>query len=75
MPILANTYRVFNSNFNPQKEDVNSFFQTLDVDRNNKITLEDMEALCARYLTGTAPAVGYRFHDSRNTASQQNRPY
>jgi hypothetical protein len=39
MPILANTYRVFNSAFNPQKEDVNSFFETLDVDRNKKVTL------------------------------------
>jgi hypothetical protein len=63
MPILANTYRVFNSNFNPQKEDVNSFFDTLDVDHNKKITVEDMEALCVRYLTGTGAAnVGYRFH-------------
>lgn len=74
MPILANAYRVFNSNYNPQKEDVNSFFETLDVDRNRKVTLEDLEALCARYLTGTGPGIGYRFHDSRNTGSQQ-RPY
>ena len=42
MPILANTYRVFNSDYNPKKEDVNSFFETLDVDRNKKITIEDM---------------------------------
>lgn len=70
MPILANAYRVFNSNFNPQKEDVNSFFETLDVDHNRKITIEDMEALCERYLTGNAPAVGYKFHDSRNTGNQ-----
>lgn len=62
MPILANAYRVFNSNYNPQKEDVNSFFETLDVDRNRKVTLEDLEALCARYLTGTTSGVGYRFH-------------
>lgn len=71
MPILANTYRVFNSSYNPQKEDVNSFFETLDVDRNRKITLEDMEALCIRYLTGTTQGVGYKFKESRNTSSQQ----
>lgn len=42
LPILANAYRVFNSAFNPQKEDVNSFFETLDVDKNKKVTIEDM---------------------------------
>lgn len=40
--MLANAYRVFNSNYNPQKEDVNSFFQTCDVDHNGRITQEDL---------------------------------
>lgn len=62
MPILANAYRVFNSNYNPQKEDVNSFFETLDVDHNRKVTIEDFEALCIRYLTGTTQGVGYKFN-------------
>jgi hypothetical protein len=74
MPILANVYRVFNSDYKPQNPDVNSFFQTLDVDHNNKVTLEDLEALCMKYLTGSAPSVGYRFQESRNTGSQ-SRPY
>jgi len=42
MPILANAYRVLNSNYNPQKEDVNSFFEVLDVDKNKKVTVEDL---------------------------------
>lgn len=37
--MLANAYKVFNSNYNPQKEDVNSFFTTLDVDHNGRVTL------------------------------------
>jgi len=61
MPILANAYRVFNSEYNPKKEDVNSFFETLDVDRNKKVTIEDMEQLCIRYLTGTTLGVPYKF--------------
>jgi len=73
MPILANAYRVFNSTYNPQKEDVNSFFETLDVDRNRKITQEDLEQLCIRYLTGTTPSTGYKFQESRYT--NQSRPY
>jgi hypothetical protein len=68
MPILANTYRVFNSNFNPQKEDVNSFFETLDVDRNKKVTIEDIEQLCVRYLTGTTLGVPYKFSEARSNA-------
>ena len=42
LPMLANAYKVLNSNYNPQKQDVNSFFQTLDVDKNNKVTLDDL---------------------------------
>ena len=60
-PILTNAYRVFNSNFNPQKEDVNSFFSTLDVNRDNRVTLEDLENLCVRYLTGTTLGIPYKF--------------
>lgn len=40
--MLTHAYRVLNSNFNPQKEDVNSFFSTLDVDGNSKVTVDDM---------------------------------
>lgn len=72
MPILANTYRIFNSNYNPQKEDVNSFFETLDVDKNKTVTLEDFEALCVRYLTGTPLGLGssYKFNENRPYGNQ-----
>ena len=73
MPMLANAYRVFNSNYNPQKEDVNSFFSTLDVDGNRKITIEDIEQLCVRYLTGTTLGVPYHFQNSR-TPSPARQP-
>ncbi len=65
-PILTNAYRVFNSSYNPQKEDVNSFFSTLDVNRDNRVTLEDLENLCVRYLTGTTLGVPYKFQDTQN---------
>lgn len=63
--MLANAYKVLNSTYNPQKEDVNSFFQTLDVDKNNKVTIEDLENLCVRYLTGSTIGVPYKFHESK----------
>jgi hypothetical protein len=40
--MLNNAYKVFNSETKLQKEDVNTFFQTLDVDGNKKVTIEDM---------------------------------
>lgn len=39
LPMLNNAYRVFNSDTKLQKEDVNTFFDTLDVDKNRKVTL------------------------------------
>lgn len=63
--MLANAYKVLNSNYNPQKEDVNSFFQTMDVDKNNKVTIEDLENLCVRYLTGSTIGVPYKFHEGK----------
>jgi hypothetical protein len=53
LPMLTNAYRVFNAALNPAKEDINSFFSTLDVDRDNQVRIQDMEALCIRYLTGS----------------------
>jgi hypothetical protein len=37
----------------------------LDVDRNKKVTVEDMEQLCIRYLTGTTLGVPYKFSEQR----------
>ena len=42
LPMLMNAYKVFNSALNPQKEDINSFFSTLDVDRDNHVRLQDL---------------------------------
>lgn len=64
--MLNNAYRVFNSDTKLQKEDVNTFFETLDVDRNKKVTLEDMEQLCIRYLTGTTLGIPYKFGEHRS---------
>lgn len=66
LPMLNNAYRVFNSETKLQKEDVNTFFETLDVDRNKKVTIEDLENLCVRYLTGTTLGVPYKFSEQRS---------
>lgn len=51
--MLVDAYRVFNAAIQPQKEDINGFFGTLDVDRDNQVRLQDLENLCIRYLTGS----------------------
>lgn len=63
--MLNNAYRVFNSETKLQKEDVKTFFETLDVDENNKVTLKDMEDLCIRYLTGTTLGIPYKFNSPK----------
>ena len=79
--MLTNAYRVFNAALNPAKEDINSFFSTLDVDRDNQVRLQDLEALCIRYLTGSDQTVQYKFHSPSkhqpvNTSSSfQSRGY
>jgi hypothetical protein len=40
--MLVNAYKVFNNALNPQKEDINGFFSTLDVDKDNQVRLNDL---------------------------------
>ncbi len=40
--MLLDAYKVFNTAVEPQKEDVNGFFATLDVDKDNQVRLQDL---------------------------------
>ena len=69
--MLVDAYHVFNTALSPQKEDINSFFSTLDVDKDNQVRLQDLENLCVRYVTGSVIDREFRFH---STASNQLQP-
>lgn len=68
--MLVDAYRVFNTAIQPQKEDINGFFSTLDVDRDNQVRLQDLENLCIRYLTGSVMDREFKF----TSMSQSLRP-
>lgn len=68
--MLVDAYRVFNTALSPAKEDINGFFSTLDVDKDNQVRLQDLENLCVRYLTGSVMDREFRFHNPATSSSQ-----
>lgn len=57
-PMMQDTYRAMNRSFLPSKLDIDSFHRILDRDGNGKVTLDDIQALCNKYLTGDYARVG-----------------
>lgn len=52
VPMLVDVYRTFNRQFNPNSQDIDSFYKVLDTDNDGKITQGDLERLCIKYLVG-----------------------
>ena len=53
VPILVDVYRNFSIQFNPNTQDIDSFYKVLDTDNDKQVTIQDLENLCIRYLTGS----------------------
>lgn len=51
-PMMQDAYRTMNRSFQPSKLDVDSYARILDRNSDGKITLQDIEAICMRYLVG-----------------------
>jgi Ca2+-binding EF-hand superfamily protein len=51
-PLLQDVYKSMNRNFTPSKLDVESYAKVLDRNGDGRVTLQDVEALCIRYLVG-----------------------
>lgn len=50
--MISNLYRSFNRNFTPSKGDVDAYFKVLDRNKDGRVNLQDIEALCIKYLVG-----------------------
>lgn len=50
--MIKDTYVDIDSNVELTDIDMKEYFQTLDRNRDGKITLQDLEALCVKYLVG-----------------------
>lgn len=51
-PILQDVYKSMNRSFTPSRLDVESYARVLDRNGDGKVTIQDIEALCIRYLVG-----------------------
>lgn len=51
-PLLQDVYKSMNRSFTPSRLDVESYARVLDRNGDGKVTLQDVEALCIRYLVG-----------------------
>ena len=52
VPMLVDVYRTFNKQFNPNTQDIDSYFKVFDRNRDGRISINDVEDLCIRYLVG-----------------------
>jgi Ca2+-binding EF-hand superfamily protein len=51
-PLLQDVYKSMNRSFTPSRLDVESYARVLDRNGDGKVSLQDVEALCIRYLVG-----------------------
>ncbi|CAD8213581.1 unnamed protein product [Paramecium octaurelia] len=58
-PMLVDAYRGMSKAFNPTQADVDTFVQVLDVNRDGKITYQDVENYALRILAGIQPLPSY----------------
>ena len=50
VPMIVDSYRAFNRNFTPSKGDIDAYFKVLDRNKDNRVSLQDIENICIRYL-------------------------
>jgi len=53
--MMKDTYKDMGKGFNPSKADTDTFFGVLDINKNGRVTLKEMEALAIKYLVGVNP--------------------
>lgn len=51
VPMIVDAYKSFNRVFSPSRADIESYLKVLDRNGDGKVTLQDLEDLCTKYLT------------------------
>jgi len=79
-PLLQDVYKSMNRNFTPSKLDVESYAKVLDRNGDGRVTLQDVEALCIRYLVGEdalnrSQAAGGYLQDAGETVKRSGYGY
>lgn len=52
VPMIVDAYKSFNRVFSPSRADIESYLKILDRNGDGRVTIQDLEDLCARYLVG-----------------------
>jgi Ca2+-binding EF-hand superfamily protein len=53
-PMMQDVYRGVNNSYSPSKSDIDGYSRVLDTNRDGKVTLADLEALCIKYLVSAS---------------------
>lgn len=51
VPMIVDAYKSFNRVFSPSRADIESYLKVLDRNGDGRVTLQDLEDLCTKYLT------------------------
>lgn len=49
--MIVDAYKSFNRVFSPSRADIESYIKILDRNGDGKVTIQDLEDLCTKYLT------------------------
>ena len=51
VPMIVDAYKSFNRVFSPSRADIESYLKILDRNGDGRVTVQDLEDLCTKYLT------------------------
>ena len=51
VPMIVDAYKSFNRVFSPSRADIESYLKVLDRNGDGRVTIQDLEELCVKYLT------------------------
>lgn len=51
VPMIVDAYKSFNRVFSPSRGDIESYLKVLDRNGDGRVTIQDLEDLCTKYLT------------------------
>ena len=51
VPMIVDAYKSFNRVFSPSRADIESYLKILDRNGDGRVTIQDLEDLCTKYLT------------------------
>ena len=51
VPMIVDAYKSFNRVFSPSRADIESYLKILDRNGDGRVTIDDLQDLCTKYLT------------------------